>query len=143
MNTYWKFGILITAVVAAVVVLSLGGINQTKTYYHTVKELNSMGEEGKAKKLRISGNVAANSIARDGRTVRFTLVEEGVTLPVEYSGMDPLPDTFKDGAQALAVGRLDNKGTFHATEISAKCASKYEQKPTIASPGAAGQHSST
>jgi cytochrome c-type biogenesis protein CcmE len=143
MNTYWKFGILITAVVAALVVLALGGIDQTKTYYHTVKELNTMGEQAKAKKLRVSGNVAANSIARDGRTVKFTLVEEGVTLPVEYAGMDPLPDTFKDGAQALAVGRLDSNGTFHATEISAKCASKYEQKPSMANPAAAGAHSST
>jgi len=143
MNTYWKFGILITAVVAALVVLALGGIDQTKTYYHTVKELNTMDQQGRAKKLRVSGNVAANSIARDGRTVKFTLTEEGVTLPVEYAGMDPLPDTFKDGAQALAVGKLDDKGTFHATEISAKCASKYEQKPSIANPAAAGTHSST
>jgi cytochrome c-type biogenesis protein CcmE len=138
MNTYWKFGILITAVVAALVVLALGGIDQTKTYYHTVKELNTMGEQAKAKKLRVSGNVAAHSIARDGRTVKFTLVEEGVTLPVEYAGMDPLPDTFKDGAQALVEGRLESDGQFTAEQVQAKCASKYEASPTgTASPAPA------
>jgi len=47
-------------------------------------------------------------------------------LKVEYSGIDPLPDTFKDHAQAVAEGKLDASGVFHATKIQAKCASKYE-----------------
>ena len=48
-----------------------------------------------------------------------------------YSGLDPLPDTFRDGAQALAEGKMDRDGTFHATNIQAKCASKYEAKPSL------------
>jgi cytochrome c-type biogenesis protein CcmE len=50
-------------------------------------------------------------------------------LAVVYSGIEPLPDTFKDHAQALAEGKLDANGVFHATKIQAKCASKYEAKP--------------
>jgi len=61
--------------------------------------------------------------------VNFTLVEDKSTLKVAYTGLDPLPDTFKDGAQALADGKLDKDGTFRAARIQAKCASKYEAKP--------------
>ena len=53
------------------------------------------------------------------------------TLKVVYSGIDPLPDTFKDGAQALADGKLGPDGVFQASKIQAKCASKYEAKPQL------------
>jgi cytochrome c-type biogenesis protein CcmE len=49
-----------------------------------------------------------------------------VLLPVSYKGSVPPPDTFKDHAQALVLGRLDRDGTFQATDVQAKCASKYE-----------------
>jgi cytochrome c-type biogenesis protein CcmE len=52
-------------------------------------------------------------------------------LNVIYSGIDPLPDTFKDNApcQALVDGKLGSDNVFHATKLQAKCASKYEAKP--------------
>ena len=46
-----------------------------------------------------------------------------------YRGSDPLPDTFRDGAQALADGKMGPDGVFRASQIQAKCASKYEAKP--------------
>jgi len=49
-------------------------------------------------------------------------------------GIEPLPDTFRDGAQALADGKMRADGTFHATKIQAKCASKYESKPVQKQP---------
>ena len=54
-----------------------------------------------------------------------------------YTGSDPLPDTFRDGAQALADGKLDKDGVFRAAKIQAKCASKYEAKPGQLPPGEA------
>ena len=50
-------------------------------------------------------------------------------LDIPYTGSDPLPDTFRDNAQALADGRLGSDGVFRANKIQAKCASKYEAKP--------------
>ena len=50
-------------------------------------------------------------------------------LKVVYHGNDPLPDTFKPGAQALADGRLGPTECLQANKIQAKCASKYEVKP--------------
>ena len=69
----------------------------------------------------------------------LVLEEQGKKLPVSYVGRDPLPDTFKDGAQALVEGRVTPDGHFEAEQIQAKCASKYEaapgSKPTATEPG--------
>ena len=63
-------------------------------------------------------------------------MEQDRTLPVVYSGTEAPPDTFKDNAQALAEGRFGRDGVFHATNIQAKCASKYAPKQN-GQPGAA------
>jgi len=141
MNNYWKFGLLMAAILGTLLWLSVGGISQSATYYIPIKALKAMGDQGKEKKLRVGGDIAPNSITREGRIVKFTLVQETDRLNVVYDGIDPLPDTFKDGAQALADGKLESDGTFHTKKIQAKCASKYEQKPTVSKP--AGAHSST
>jgi cytochrome c-type biogenesis protein CcmE len=129
MGTYAKFGILVVAIIGTLAWLAVGGINDTSTYYKTVSELKQMSGDVHSKRLRVAGDVAEGSIQRNGREVRFTLKQEAETLNVLYNGIDPLPDTFKDGAQAVADGKLNSDGTFHATKIQAKCASKYEAKP--------------
>ena len=131
MNNYVKFGILIVAVLGTLAWLAAGGISDTKTYYKTIAELNQMGDSAKEKRLRVGGDIAAGSIERNGANVSFTLSQEKLQLKVEYSGIDPLPDTFRPGAQALADGKLGSDGVFHATKIQAKCASKYEAAPTV------------
>ena len=79
----------------------------------------------------MGGDIAPNSIMREGANVSFTLAQDKLRMQVVYNGIDPLPDTFRDGAQALADGKLGSDGVFHATKIQAKCASKYEAKPTV------------
>jgi cytochrome c-type biogenesis protein CcmE len=71
----------------------------------------------------------------------FVLTQDETRLKVQYVGTDPLPDTFKDGAQALADGKLDRSGVFRANKIQAKCASKYEAKPGQIAPGQPAQTS--
>ena len=133
MNNYLKFGILIVAILGTLAWLAVGGINETKTYYKTIAELNQMGEQAKEQRLRVGGDIAPNSIVREGAQVTFTMAQDKRELKVVYSGIDPLPDTFRDGAQALADGRLGADGIFHATKIQAKCASKYEAAPPAVS----------
>ncbi len=128
MKNYFKFGFLIVAILGTLLWLAMGGISETSTYYKTIAELNQMGKGGKEHRLRVGGDVA-DSIHRDGREVGFTLTQDKLILPVVYNGIEPLPDTFKPGAQALADGKLGADGVFHATKIQAKCASKYEAKP--------------
>ena len=122
----WKIGAGIALILATVAWLAISGIQESKTYYVTVAELQAMGEDAYAKRLRVGGDVAVGSIQRNGSRVAFTLVQENKTLPIVYVGTDPLPDTFRDRAQALADGNYGRDGVFVAKKIQAKCASKYE-----------------
>jgi cytochrome c-type biogenesis protein CcmE len=131
MNNYVKFGLLITAVLGTLAWLAVGGISETKTYYKTIAELNQLGDHAKANRLRVGGDIAPHSIVRNGGDVTFVMAQDQLRLTVVYNGIDPLPDTFKDGAQALADGKLGPDGVFHATKIQAKCASKYESAPPV------------
>jgi cytochrome c-type biogenesis protein CcmE len=135
MNTYLKFGLLSAAVVGALVYVGKIKTDQTMTYFKTIPELTRMGDQAQVKRLRVTGYVQPGSVIHDGHDVKFTLVEneggtnEGLHLAVVYNGVDSLPDTFKDHAQAVADGKLDPSGVFHANKIQAKCASKYEVAP--------------
>ena len=129
MKRYSKFVVLVVVIIGSLVWLALGGINESKTYYKTVGELQQMGGQALEKRLRVAGDVEEGSITRSGREVRFVLRQDELRLPVVYDGAEPLPDTFRDGAQALADGRMGEDGVFRAGKIQAKCASKYEAKP--------------
>ncbi len=129
MKTYVKFGVLMALIVGSLIWLAAGGISDTKTYYKTIPELAKMGDTAHNQRLRVGGDVKPGSIVKRGASVTFTLHQDAQILNVVYTGSDPLPDTFKDNAQALADGRLGPDGTFEASKIQAKCASKYEAKP--------------
>jgi cytochrome c-type biogenesis protein CcmE len=120
-----KFYIAGAIVLATVGWLAVSGARDTKSYYVTISELQAMGKSAYSKNLRVAGNVAPGSITRFGPNAQFTLLEQGKTLRVDYVGAEPPPDTFKDDSQALAIGTFGRDGTFHATQLQAKCASKY------------------
>jgi cytochrome c-type biogenesis protein CcmE len=129
MKAYAKFGILTALIVGSLIWLAVGGVSETQTYYKTIPELQKMGDGAHGKRLRVGGDVEAGSIVKAGSEVTFLLHQGPQELKVVYRGTDPLPDTFKAGAQALADGRLGSDGVFEASKIQAKCASKYEAKP--------------
>ncbi len=118
-------------ILAAIVILgtvgwlAYTGVRDNKSYYVTITELQGMGNKAYTRHLRVAGNVAPGSIHRVGTNADFTLLEQGKVLRVDYKGAEPPPDTFKDDAQALAVGTFGHDGVFHATQLQAKCASKY------------------
>ena len=114
-----------TIILATVAWLAFTGVRDNKSYYVTIGELHAMGNKAYVRHLRVAGNVAPGSIQRVGTTASFQLLEQGRTLQVSYQGSEPPPDTFKDNAQALAVGTYGHDGVFHATQLQAKCASKY------------------
>jgi len=135
MKKYGKFAALIVVVVGTLGWLAATGMNETKTYYKTISELGQMGNQAYGQRIRVGGDVESGSIQRAGHEVHFVLVQDKMRLNVAYTGTDPLPDTFRDGAQALADGKLDKDGVFRAKQIQAKCASKYEAKPGQLPPG--------
>jgi cytochrome c-type biogenesis protein CcmE len=135
MKARGKFLIGSGIIIVTLVSLAYVGYTQSKTYYHTISELGTLQGSALHQRIRVAGNVRNGTIAHvDGR-VNFTLTEQGKDLNVSYIGSDPLPDTFKDGAQALVEGRIAPDGHFVAELVQAKCASKYEASPNGA-PGA-------
>jgi cytochrome c-type biogenesis protein CcmE len=124
-----QFGIVIAIIVLGLGYLAFTGVQESKSYYVTLKELNTMGDSAHSRRLRVAGNVEPGSIKRQGTHVAFSLREEGRLLPVVYNGTEAPPDTFKDDSQALAEGTFGRDGVFHASKLQAKCASKYAPKP--------------
>ena len=124
-SNYLKFGSVTLLIVLSLGFLAYTGVQDSKSYYVTIKELNGMGNSAYTKRLRVAGNVVPGSIKRSGTRVEFLLKENDLTLPVSYTGTEAPPDTFKDDSQALADGSFGRDGVFHAKQLQAKCASKY------------------
>lgn len=103
------------------------------TYYQTLGEFQAAGAVGDA--VRVHGYVAEGSIERDvpGKRVLFSVQEQAPhaggtsegALPVVYATLET-PDLFKDGAEVVVEGRLQKDGRFEATNVLAKCPSKFE-----------------
>lgn len=132
---YLQFGLATVVIVLALGYLAYTGVQQSKSYYVTISEMRGMGDQAYTKRLRVGGFVKTGSIKRRGTHVEFLLAEcepnsntpctQDKLIPVEYTGVDAPPDTFKDESQALAEGMYGHDGVFHAEGLQAKCASKY------------------
>jgi cytochrome c-type biogenesis protein CcmE len=139
------------AIAGAVIVgtiswLAVSGIQANSSYFKTIPEMYGMGDKAYYSQLRVNGFVQPGSIEHSGPHVTFVLNEfeshspkapTGRLLKVSYKGSEPPPDTFKDDAQALAIGSYGRDGVFHANVLQAKCASKYAPaQPGAPQPGA-------
>jgi cytochrome c-type biogenesis protein CcmE len=129
-----RIGIAAAVIVGTIVWLAMSGYSANKSYYVTIAELGGMGDKAYSSQLRVEGFVQPGSIEHNGPHVDFVLNEfeshspkaaSGRLLKVSYKGSEPPPDTFKDDAQALAMGSYGRDGVFHASVLQAKCASKY------------------
>jgi cytochrome c-type biogenesis protein CcmE len=139
MKKQLRFAIGIAVVLVAIAYFAFAGYNEGKAYYKTIDEVAALEGKDAAKRLRVAGLVKDGTIERDGKDLRFVLTHdlnsEEHTLVVNYVGSAPVPDTFKDRAEAVVEGKRMPDGTFEADHIQAKCASKYEAKY-----GAEAQH---
>jgi len=123
---YLRFGLATLIIVLSLGYLAYTGIEESKSYYHTIAEIQGMDQNVYEKRLRVAGHVEPGSIKRSGSRVEFVLNEEGKKLNVIYTGTEVPPDTFVDNSQALVEGTYGRDGVFHAKKLQAKCASKYE-----------------
>jgi cytochrome c-type biogenesis protein CcmE len=125
-------------IIAAAVVLGSAGwlmassIRETGMYYLTPGELASkvasdstFYETG----VKMGARVVPGSIVRQtgGRDIQFRVTDGAQDFAVSFRGI--APDTFTDGVDVVLEGRLSRDGTFHATTLLAKCASRYENAP--------------
>lgn len=112
--------------------LMASAISETGVYYLTPGELSAKTkvdptfyETG----VKVGARVVNGSIVRDpgGRQVAFKMTDGAQTYDVVYRGITP--DTFTDNVDVVVEGRLGRDGTFRATTLLAKCASRYENAP--------------
>lgn len=128
-NQNTRIGVAIVIILGVIAALAVSGVRTNKSYYVTIQELDAMGSKAYTRNLRVAGNVLPGSIRHSGTNAEFVLVENANKLRVSYQGEEPPPDTFKDNSQALAIGTYGHDGVFHATQLQAKCASKYAPAP--------------
>lgn len=112
--------------------LMASSAKETATYYLTPTELSSKVDRDPTfinTGVKVGARVVDGTIQRDpgGRSVAFQMTDGGKTYDVVYKGI--APDTFTDGVDVVVEGRLHADGTFHATTLLAKCASRYENAP--------------
>lgn len=125
-NTRVLVGAII--VVAAMAYFGIAGFQEGKAYYKTIEELAAMGDEAYGKRIKVAGVVTEGTVHRQGKDLYFRLQQKELGLQCVYTGSSPVPDTFKDGVEAVCEGKYRADGTFEAHKIQAKCASKYQAK---------------
>ena len=127
-----KFLIGAALVVSSAGYLMASSISETGMYYVTPTELadklaadSSLHNVG----IKLGARVVPGSIERapGGREYAFIVTDGARTVPVVYRGI--APDTFTDGVDVVVEGRMGRDGTFRATTLLAKCASRYESAP--------------
>ena len=118
-------GIFIIVTLAGYLVYA--GFQSGQTYYYFCHEVAALGASVIDQPIKLHGRVVENSLVLEGDELRrFDLEYEGARYTVRYIGTDPVPDTFKAGAEAVVDGHLTAGGEFEGSKIQAKCASKYE-----------------
>ena len=132
MTARTKFLIGGLLVVGTAVYLMASSIRETATYFLTPSELATKAAADPGfydTGVKLGARVVRGSIRRapGGREYTFAVTDGGQTYPVVYRGI--APDTFTDDVDVVVDGRLGRDGTFRATTLLAKCASRYENAP--------------
>ena len=127
-----KFLIGAAAVLASAGYLMASSISETGMYYVTPTELATKLAADPTLHgvgIKLGARVVPGSIKRQagGREYAFLVTDGSREVPVHYRGI--APDTFTDGVDVVVEGRMGQDGTFRATTLLAKCASRYENAP--------------
>jgi cytochrome c-type biogenesis protein CcmE len=112
--------------------LMASSIGETGMYYLTPGELTAKVNGDSTfynTGVKMGARVVPGTIDRDpgGRAVSFSVTDGAQVIPVTYRGV--IPDTFTDSVDVVVEGRYHRDGTFVATTLLAKCASRYENAP--------------
>jgi len=125
-KTKFVIGFFFIAVGLAIVVVTL--LPKSMQYYVTVDELLAQEKKYMGQELKVAGKVAMGSVEKSEKDffIRFRVENADKAVTVDYRGA--VPDTFKEGADVVVTGTLNERGTVDASNVLAKCASRYEEK---------------
>jgi cytochrome c-type biogenesis protein CcmE len=122
---------LIGGVVIAATIIGLVGWAMSRpgstAFYLTTSEVVERGPTSGADAYRINGNVVPGTVDARGLETTFAITD-GATDVIVHTDK-PLPDAFKDDANTEIVALGSFNGTiFSASEVLAKCPSKFKAK---------------
>jgi cytochrome c-type biogenesis protein CcmE len=123
-----KIGVTAAVLAMAFAALLFTTLQDNLQYYKYVDEVAAAPQQWEGKTLQVHGYVVPGSIAgtHDRLKWKFDLQRNGKVISATFSGAPP--DTFKDNAEVVLTGQLTAHG-FTATDMTAKCPSKYEEAP--------------
>jgi cytochrome c-type biogenesis protein CcmE len=126
-----KFLLGATIIVVSVVFLIASGVKETGVYFLTPTELVQKVEADPTfydVGIKVGAKVVPGSIRRDdaAQRVDFAVSDGQKQFEVTYTGL--VPDTFTDAneIEVIVEGKYGRDGVFRATEVLAKCGSRYE-----------------
>ncbi len=133
-------GLLIGLMVmgSAILFFVLSGFKQAAVYSKGVDELLREKDRFELRTVRVLGTLVGGTLARRSEPCeyRFKMEKNHAEMTVYYPQC-VVPDTFRDvtgvTVEVTAEGQLQKDGSFRASQIMAKCPSKYEMR------GKAGQ----
>jgi cytochrome c-type biogenesis protein CcmE len=106
------------------VTLAIAAFQQNMLYYFSPTQIVA-GEAPTNKAIRVGGMVSDGSVQRasDSLLIKFDVTDYAHTISVQYTGI--LPDLFREGQGIVAIGQMQENGTFSADEVLAKHDENY------------------
>jgi cytochrome c-type biogenesis protein CcmE len=117
----------------AIAALVLTGMQDKAIYSKPVDELLAQRAKFVGRPVRAEGNLVHGSLTKRDQPCeyRFTIAKNAAEMPVRFAQCI-VPDTFRDvpdiDVGVTVEGELANDGSFEATNVLAKCPSKYEMQ---------------
>ena len=123
--------VVLLALGGGLLVLAITSIRSSAVYSKGVDELVSESDRLTGRNVRVEGTLVKGTLQRRAEPCeyRFEMERNGASVQVHYPQCS-VPDTFRDmpytDVKVTAEGRLRDDGQFEASQIMAKCPSKYE-----------------
>jgi cytochrome c-type biogenesis protein CcmE len=116
---------------AAIAGLFLFGFKEAAIYALPADQVVAQKASLSGRRLRVEGELVPGTLTKRDQPCeyRFIVGAKGAELPVRYAQC-VVPDTFRDrpegGVQVTVEGTLGKEGTLEASQVMAKCTSKYD-----------------
>lgn len=125
--------LVLVGVGGGLVALALTGLKDNAIYSKPVDQLLAESAKFRGRPVRADGNLVHGSIMKRESPCeyRFVVEKNGREMPVRF-GQCVVPDTFRDvpgmDVAVTVEGELKQDGSFEASNVLAKCPSKYEME---------------
>jgi cytochrome c-type biogenesis protein CcmE len=125
--------VVLLVMAMGIVTLVMTSFKDAAVYAKNVDQIKAEAASLGGRRLRVEGNLVHGSLERRDQPCEYRFVIKGkdAELPVRY-GQCVVPDTFRDvpgmDVGVTVEGKLAAGGSFEASQVMAKCPSKYEMK---------------